>query len=478
MDIKKLKKLVSVIILCLLVISIGEAQSTELSSQINKLLKKYNVDSSKIGIAIYSTKTEKWLYEKNAKKSFILASNTKLFTTSCALMKLGPDFNFSTKVYYNGAISTDGVLNGNISIIGGADPNISARFQNDNSVAIFQDWTAQLKKLGVKKIEGDIVLDDSMFDSEYINPDWVKHDLAEWWVAPVSALSLNDNCIDITVEATKNEEKALIKVSPDTKYITIINKIKTKAKPREKIAFSRKNAANEITIWGEIEVGTTYKFSVAIHHPTMFFGMVFKETLEKNGVIVNGEIKIKKISDEKEAPKLLAEFKSDILRTITVANKVSQNFYAECLLKYLGYKFKDEGSSKNGASVINEFLKEIKIDEIEIKDGSGVSRGDMASPEQICELLNYMRTCKYGKHFIDSLAVGGAQEGTLKYRFNEEQFKGKITGKSGSLSRVANLSGYIDAENGDCIIFSILSNDKNGNNKLLDAIAKILITYK
>lgn len=476
-------------------------QKLTLAARIDKLIADSRIKQSNIGIAIYSSAKDKTLYTKNADKNFIIASNAKLFTTACALEKLGPSFTFSTYLYYSGVIYQN-VLKGDLIVIGGGDPNISARFHNGNPTAIFEDWAAKLKSLGVKKIEGDIILDHTIFDDEYIPPSWKNQDLSKWYAAPVGALSLNDNCVDITVIAgDKEKEKATISVSPDTKYVTIINNTKTvKRAPKSEIGFSRKKDTNEITIWGETPIRARLTFSIAIHNPTFFFGTVLLETIKRTGVDVTGKLLSHNLWDgncggvpiedmfgkecrnidwiEYERANLLAEFKSDMLTTVTVANKVSQNFYAEMLLKFLSRKFNSQigwGTTARGIEVINNFLSKIGISSVSLEDGSGLSRNNAASPNDIVALLKYMANGRYSKEFISSLPVSGATEGSLKSRMKSNSLKGRVFAKTGHLTGVSTLSGYINTQSGDTVIFSILVNSSAGDT-LQDKICELLIS--
>jgi D-alanyl-D-alanine carboxypeptidase/D-alanyl-D-alanine-endopeptidase (penicillin-binding protein 4) len=448
------------------------------ASRIESILKKSKINQSKMGISVYSVSQSKTLYQKNHDVSFVVASNAKLFTTATAIEKLGSDFHFITPIYYRGKITQDGALNGDIVVVGGGDPNISGRFYNGDPSYVFKLWVAEAKKLGIKQVKGNIVLDDHIFDRNFVCEEWRKHGLWNWWVAPVGALSLNDNCVDLKIIGANEEKKPPeVKVSPQTGYVIITNNATSVSKVKNPLSIKRKkDDSNEIEITGEIKLGDEERESIAINNPTYFFGTVLKETFEDAGVPVLGEV-VAGQELPREELKPIAQYKSDILKTITVANRVSQNFYAECLLKYLGYKFKNSGTTENGISVTKEFLKDVGMKNVEIVDGCGLSRNNKASASDMTKLLLYMNKGRYFKDFLGSLAVGGAKEGTLKRRFLSEMFKERVFAKTGHIAGVNTFSGYIKTKTGGFIIVSILINDPrfSKGDELIEEICGLLV---
>ena len=151
----------------------------------------------------------------------------KLFTTATALVYLGADFEYKTRIYYRGSISPNGELNGDIIIKGSGGPDISGRAHNDNVIAVPTLWAESIKKHGIKVVTGDIVADDSIFDREFICDDWPKDQLSKWYCAPVSGLSFNDNCINIKIKPNERPgTPAYVQTDPRKSYVTIINNCK------------------------------------------------------------------------------------------------------------------------------------------------------------------------------------------------------------------------------------------------------------
>ncbi|MEE8190675.1 MAG: D-alanyl-D-alanine carboxypeptidase/D-alanyl-D-alanine-endopeptidase, partial [Candidatus Scalindua sediminis] len=201
-------------ILCVLIISFAipyiaypeniwcTPEGKKLEEEIRAIVHKNKPEGASVGISIISISTNKPLYKLNSDKSFICASTMKLFTTAAALYYLGPNFKYKTYVYYRGKISK-GKLNGDIIIKGCGDPNISGRFYEDEITAIPTSWADSIEKKGIKVITGDIIADDTIFDREFVHDNWPKDQLSEWYCAPISGLSFNDNCVDIEIKPNK-----------------------------------------------------------------------------------------------------------------------------------------------------------------------------------------------------------------------------------------------------------------------------------
>lgn len=461
-------------LLCLCALLPGFAPAPEsLSECVEKLIEAHKLADARVGIAIYSVKEGAMLFEREGDDLSLPASNMKLFTTATALLKLSPDHEFKTTFGYRGAIGDGGTLEGDLVVVGGGDPNISGRFHDGDPTAVFKGWADDLKTGGVRVVTGDILLDDSIFDAVETHPAWKEYDLKEWWTAPVGGLSLNDNCVDITVTGAKNSgARPVIKISPETAHVRIVNKAETvAAKKKWGISFGRDKEGN-IVVDGTIGPSKSTSFSAAVTRPTLFFGAVLKETLAKKGIEVRGKVVV---APRPEEMTTIDVHRSELIPTITIANRNSQNFYAESILKYLGAKFGKGGSFEEGAAVVRDVIGDIGIEGFKIEDGSGLSKNNRASPRQICALLRYMREYEHGEVFIDSLAVGGATEGTLRKRMKGKELAGRVRAKSGHLDGTTALSGYLTTIGGDTMIFSIVINDIDSSRWRGDAFQEDLL---
>ena len=335
-----------------------------LRAQIDAAIAESKIISGDIGIKIISVPEGNTLYEKNAEKLFIPASNNKLVTTAAALHCLGKDYKFRTYLYATGTLRRGGLLDGDILLTGGGDPNMSGRFYGSDTTAVFKKMIEQVKKLGIKRIGGSVIADDTFFDRQYIHPDWKDEKPWSWYAAPVSALSFNDNCIDFELTpATKAGKTVSVRISPRTSYVTLINEcLTTDNRKKHKWGYYRKSNTNDILFSGRYyKKAEPYNKWIAVYQPTLFAATVFKEEMERQGIKVEGDVRLVKNAEEfrEVKKKRVCIFESSLVQAIEIANKRSQNFYAEQVLKTLGAEKKGHGSFPSGAQAVQDFLKEI-----------------------------------------------------------------------------------------------------------------------
>jgi D-alanyl-D-alanine carboxypeptidase/D-alanyl-D-alanine-endopeptidase (penicillin-binding protein 4) len=458
--------------------SIAGLQDSGFAVRAEAAVGRSRLAGAKLGILIYSTKREAPLYEKDAKKVLRLASNTKLFTTACALAKLGPDYRFRTTLAWE-----EGA--GDLHVFGAGDPLISGRLYHDDPTRLFRDAAAKLKAMGKTSFAGGLVVHSGIFDRVHLHPAWIaaRYDQDAWWCAPVGGLSFNDNCLDITyAPGDRPGDPVKLTLRPDTRYVTIVNRANTVRSPEPApFGFVRQDGTTRILVNGELAVGSKPRIAwVALPDPARYFGTVFKETLEREGIAIPGGV------TESEAMRLEGKSSEFILAEHTLGdavgscNTVSQNLHAEMILKLLGFRFRAAGTTAAGLEVVREFLRtEVGVSDVELVDGSGLARDNKASAESLVKLLAFMRNHRHGKAFVGSLSVAGAK-GTLKERM--EGTAGRIHAKSGSLSGVSSLSGYAETPEGDTIIFSILANDwRSGSGSprdLQDALGELMASWK
>jgi serine-type D-Ala-D-Ala carboxypeptidase/endopeptidase (penicillin-binding protein 4) len=484
-------------ILCFLIISFaipyiacpGNSWCTpagkKLEEEINVIVDKHKPEGASVGISIISISTNKPLFKLNSDKSFVVASNMKLFTTAAALYYLGPNFRYKTKVCYRGKISK-GKLDGDIIIQGCGDPNISGRFYEGEITAIPTFWADSIEKKGIGVITGDIIADDSIFDKEFIRDNWPKDQLSEWYCAPISGLSFNDNCVDIEIKPNeKTGAPAYVQIEPKTSYVKVVNECKTTSlESKHSYSLYRKPLTNLIYVKGYIWSKTKpEKEWITVHNPPLYTATVFKEILESKNIHIMGEARVINDSDLNAGHRLreLARTTSYLRQSIEVTNRHSQGFYAEQILKTLGARINKKGSFSDGLSVIKKFIAELGFSEeqYQLDDGSGLSQKNKLTPDMVTELLRFMYKHKHGRIFFESLPVPGT-DGTLEKRLKKEPYNSRIRAKTGYINGTSALSGYIETLNEEVIAFSILVNKiKNGSTwkakNLQDAICRLLV---
>ena len=454
-----------------------------LNGRIQLLLKNPSLKNVSYGISVVSIKKNTPLFSYQDNDLFSIASNMKLLTTAAAIEYLGPDFEYRTSVDAHGVITASGELKGDIIIRGSGDPNLSGRFYDGNITAVPESWANAIRSRGIRKVTGDIIANDRVFDRIYTNPNWPGNQLSEWYCAPSCGLSFNDNCVDITLISDKKPGNVvMLIVDPNTSYFTIFNNcVSTSNKKEHAYLAYRKPGTNQIFIKGKFWINASpEKTWVNVHNPALYLATVFKEILEKKGIIVQGCARVIDETDSFNSDsEKIVETTSTMRQTVLVTNKHSQNFYAEQILKTLGSQIKGKGSSSAGIEVLQEFMGKLDFctDEYQIEDGSGLSKGNKLSPRMITTLLTYMSKHSYRNVLYDSLPVSGI-DGGLRRRMITSRYKNKIHAKTGYIAKTSALSGYIDTLNGDTLVFSILMNnfkDIRVIRKIQDNICQTLV---
>lgn len=424
------------------------------------------------------------------------ASNHKLFTTAAGLALLGPDFTWKTDVAINGEI-VNGVLDGDLIVIGRGDPAIGGRYHPTNTrdlTYIFRDWAAQLRESGIRQIRGDVIGDDDYFDDVFFGANWYPDERAEWYCAEVSALSFNDNCIDIHWKGGRSAGSSpTFTLNPPTTYCRINNLVRTVSErvAEASLTYHREETSNIIRAEGTIPARKEKYDYAAIHNPTLFAVTVLRETLQREGIKVIGQARdIDELTSKalvRDGRKVLFTHESPpLIRIVEVINRNSQNLYAELLLRTLGRIESEAGSFESGCRAVEKFLTQNRLHRYGFccVDGSGLSYLNRTCARMLVDLLMYMDTSAHRDLFLDSLPQGG-RRGTLRARFkhssNAEALAGNIYGKTGYIGGVHSLSGYIKLPDSRRVAYAMLLNDFAVSNDdarlLLDDIALEIAGY-
>ena len=452
----------------------------EFWSQMNDMFNDPNFSNAQWGVVIQSLETGEYLYKRNEDKLLIPASDLKLFTTAAGLITLGSDYRFKTNLYMNGFIDGS-ILKGDIVVQGRGDPTISERFYNGNMLKVYNDWADSLLNIGIDEITGNIVGDDNAFDDIGLGAGWSWDYESNWFAAPTSAISFNDNCVDVIVTVNKKTHQSEVTVAPDTKYVIILNKTVTVPKDSiTSIETYREPGTNVITVFGTIRDNSdSIKTYVTVNNPTQYAMVVLKDVLKRKGIIIDGyPIDVNDMASSPDYSKmklLFTQYSPQLKEIIKVTNKQSQNLYAEQLLKTIGLEIKGYGTTANGLSVENKVFREMGInpDSYNIVDGSGLSRLNLVTPKQIVALLSYMYKSRHFIPYFNSLPIAGV-DGTLGDRMQNTKAQGKIRAKPGFLEGVRNLSGYAFTGDNEPIAFSIIVNNFSVPVKLADNIQDLV----
>jgi len=457
----------------------GKGSDPALVARIDALLADKTLQTGFQGILIQSLKDHTTLYERNADKVFLPASNNKLLTSGAALSLMGPDFVYKTKVVAGSAPDRHGVLHADLSLVGSGDPVLSA--------ADLTELARALKTAGVKRIEGAVTADDSLFDQQRLGDGWTWDDEPYYYSAQVSALNLNENLVSVRVFPGKREgDPVRIVVTPTEKYMIVQNLAKTAAaKTKATITVDRSRGQNTLVISGALAIDTTDeaapKVPVTVEDPTRFALTVFREALTKEGIRFG-----KKSLPAPSSTVSLAEHDSvPLSQILKLLNKPSDNLIAECLLKTVGAFKKGTGtagSGGTGAQSAREFFTSIGMDVAHLNqaDGSGLSRFNFVSPRAFVQLLTYLHDQPTFPVLYDSLPIAGV-DGSLRNRLKNTPAANNCHAKTGYISRASSLSGYITTKDGDMLVFSMLMNNHLATNALpvsiQDKIVLLLANY-
>jgi len=433
-----------------------------LAAELRRLVAAKALRRAKVGVAALDLTTGEWLFTHNADQLFIPASNNKLATTAAALELLGPDYQFATTVSATGRLRPDGVLVGDLVVTGRGDPNISGRLHKGKTTAVLERWADAVARAGIRRVQGGIVADETYFDRQHLHPDWPREQFQAWYCAPVSALSFNDNCVFLTVRpGAKRGDPAIASTDPPTSYVTLVTTCRT-SKARvgnNRVLAGRRRGGNRIFISGQIRhQGAPFKMWLTVHEPALFLGTVFAEVLEAKGIRVGGPVRLL-ARPGRTPPRDIREIvttRSSLKDAVKVANRVSQNLYAELLVKTLGRVKAGEGSWPAATKVVEKFLRDAGLrGTFSYRDGSGLARTNRFSPRQLVAILRYANGRRWGAFYLRSLAEPG-EEGTLARRL--APLKGRLHAKTGYISGVSALSGYVESRSGRLLAFSILVN--------------------
>ena len=417
------------------------------------------------GVVVQSPRTGETLFEQNSEKLFVPASNMKLVTGAAALEALGPDYQYRTEVAATGPIQ-NGVLRGDLVVRGSGDPSISARFHGD-ARAVFRAWADSLRARGVRRIEGRIIGVDDVFDDVHFGRGWAWDDLDAAYSAPISGLSFNDNMVRVRVSPVKQVgAAAAITVDPDVGYLRPVGQAVT-AQPgtRGTLDVSRDLANMSVVATGSLRADTTFvEQTLAVPDPTEFFVTALRETLRQAGIEVAGAPvdadRLAEVGQTVAPATALFVYRSPPLREILPHFlKPSQNQIGEILLKTLGREQRGIGSAAAGRAVVDSLIRVWGLNprQLSMADGSGLSRYNLVAPDLLIGLLQHMERSPNFDVWYAALPVAGV-DGTLANRLRGTPAAGNVHAKTGTLSGVRGLSGYVTTAGGERLLFSTIVN--------------------
>jgi D-alanyl-D-alanine carboxypeptidase/D-alanyl-D-alanine-endopeptidase (penicillin-binding protein 4) len=419
--------------------------------------------------------------EYNADKSLTPASIMKLITSAAALELLGPEHTFRTIIGYTGKINKrTGKLTGDIIIRGGGDPTLGSPYFADHYNDFLAGWIAEIKKAGIKKIEGRVITDDSYFDFQPVPAKWLWEDAGNYYGAGAFGLSVFDNSYGIRFKMNSDSVLMIKEIVPEECRVEFSNWLIAAGTSDEGYVFSAPYSTNGWlagTIPADIE---DFVLKASIADPPRLIARMVDEKLKAEGITISKEpttFRLEQITDTEEIVPVAVTTSPPLSDIIEVLNHESVNLYAEHLTKELGKKFLNSGSTAAGVNIVKKFLDNagIKTDGMFIEDGSGLSPVNSINARELVSMLSYMKSSgKYFPEYLNSLPEAGI-EGTLKNYFHDPVFNARMKAKSGSMTRVRSYAGYFTTLSGNGIIFSVIVNNYTGSSRnIINCIEEII----
>lgn len=445
-----MKRILSTILLCA---TSTLAMATNLQQQIDTIINRVDPNIN-MGIVVVDLNTGESLYQRNPNKPFIPASNMKLFSDAAALLALGPDYRFKTQLTTDASSLEQGVLKGSIYIHFPGDPS----FSQDDLEALL----APLSTLGIKQIKGNVVLVSNNGIVNPYSPGRAPSDFRYSYGAPVAPIALNENRLTITVNPGYSVgQPAFIELSDPNASQFLNNQVKTAASSaRCGVSFNMDNN-NHLTVRGCVSIGQwAVQQRIAILNPLRYAEDSIKAQLTHLNIKLDGQISL---GHAPASSLLLASHQSKPISQIMADTlKPSDNLYADSL--YLHTAAKLHGSPLNWEQAqftIKKFLEQqtgIHLQNAALVDGSGLSRNNLLTAQQTIDLLRFLHTrFPIAYEYISALPVAG-HDGTLQKRFRKPFEQGLLRAKTGTMTGVMSLSGYLYTANAHTLAFAIFIN--------------------
>jgi D-alanyl-D-alanine carboxypeptidase/D-alanyl-D-alanine-endopeptidase (penicillin-binding protein 4) len=447
----------------------------ELQTRLFEYVSQPKFDAGLFGVKIVSLDSGKTIFEHNANKLFSPASNCKLYTVALALDQLGGDYRIKTSLYSAARPDRFGKLKGDFIVYGRGDPTINERLHSNDVFQALEPLVAVLTNAGVKRISGDLIGDESFFRGPPYGSGWDCEDLQFYYGAEVSALTVNDNILKLSVKSgAQVGAPCKLSLLPATSYLILSNRTHTvPAGEKREVPFYRPLGENVVYVSGQLPLDDKgYTNEVTLHNPAGLFISYFKQALAKQGIKVDGKLRTMNWLDRQVSPldlRKMVELGSvsslpmrDLAREI---HKPSQNLYTDLLLAHLGALAQatngltGKTSEESGIGQLNAFLLRagIKGGDVHFEEGSGLSRNNLATPNASVALLRFMSRHAEAAAYRDSLPIAGV-DGSLRNRMKNTVAAGNVHAKTGTLRWANSLSGYVTTAAGEHLAFSIMLN--------------------
>ena len=448
--------------------------ATNLGRELQKLIGSSLVKGAEVAVGFYNPANFTQIWEYRSDESMMPASLQKLYTGIGALEILGPQYRFTTRIGTNGEISNS-TLKGDLIIIGGGDPSWMEDFHPQGPHKVFEAWADSLRALGIRKIDGNLIGNISLFPTQAKHPLWEEHNLHYGFSPGVGALCFNENMVRFELKgASKAGQKASATPSYGYKYLKVNNQVQTVADKGSAGTWLRLSEdGSTVTLHGKLGINTTQRLSAAVQNPPLFTLNIMRDTFSKKGITITGKILLEETPSNSFTN--LFNFSSPTLAEILpVMQKFSSNMLAEQMLSQIG------PGADAGVGKLKDMVAQNRIrGKFNPVDGSGLSRQNLCSASNLGAALCLAKHRDWFAVFLQSLAMPG-DKGTLRARFPSLKGKSQLYGKTGSLRDVSNLAGYLRAQDGELYVFVIMCNKVSNvanARKWQDSVCEVMLKY-
>ena len=442
-------------VLLALFVVMPQASAMDLTPTVKKSL-----GTSGVGVSVRDYETGKIVYEYYGETKRKPASNMKLLTGATALSLLGEDYRYETVVYIAGDV-VNGTLNGHVYLKGSGDPTLN--YNHLLSLA------SALKNTGIERINGNLYGDESIFTDSQLTPGIVPEDETYYYGARTSALVLSPNSdfdagtINVRVTGSKQGAKAYVNPQPSAMGMTIVNNTVTGAKGSgTSISVTRKYGTSQVIVSGRIAPGRAVEKLVTVNNPTINTMYAMKDAIQARGIRFVKQPEVGRGILPQTATRLGAVKSQTLAQMFPEFMKLSNNAMADLFVRKLGYEQKGEGNTATGVGVLREYGQSIGVDmsKFQFEDGSGMSHRNSIAPNGLTELLFQMKAVPAFQSFYSSLPVGGMSDrlvgGSLRKRYTNSAYRTKVVAKTGAITGVDSLAGYVTAKSGKKYTFAVM----------------------
>ncbi|ADB32111.1 D-alanyl-D-alaninecarboxypeptidase/D-alanyl-D-alanine-endopeptidase [Kribbella flavida DSM 17836] len=442
----------------------AQVQATGLQQQLDTLLGDPRFQGSQVGLLVRDATTGETLYDRNGGTRLLPASNTKLFSSAAAMETLGADYRFHTDVLATAPVR-DGKLRGDLYLKGYGDPT-----------SLESDYVALAKQVaqsGVRRIDGDLVADDTYFDHVRLGDSWAWDDEPFYYAAQISALTLAPNAdYDSGTAIVESRPGSTVgapvdlKLVPATSVLKLVSTATTGAAgSANTLSIERDHGTNIVRVTGSVPAGSSVGTEwVTVWEPQVYAADVFRRALAAQGVRVDGRIKVA-ATPAAGTRRLARDESMTVGQLMNPFMKLSNNMHAETLVKAMGAVAAANGSWPAGLGVVTQYAKSVGVDTgtIRLSDGSGLSRKVNVTPKSVTDLLVAVQKEPWFQQWYDALPIAGNPDrftgGTLRNRMAGTPAANNVHAKTGSLTGVTALSGYVSTKDGRKLVFSMISNN-------------------